>query len=81
VDVFSSSACPWNIYLEGLVTEVAEEFGNSVMLERVDCEDRESVLRHGIAAGVALNGSFRPWLHPHPVPTAKTIREAIEDLL
>jgi hypothetical protein len=81
VDLFESGFCPWDHYVNSLVTQVAEEFGSAVLLDRVDCNDRKSVLAHGLTAGVALNGDFQAWLRPHPIPTIAQIRDKIEELL
>ena len=51
---------------------------NAAILDRIDCNDRETVLRFGVMSGVALNGEFMPWLRPHPVPSESVVREAIE---
>lgn len=81
IDVFESGYCPWGRYVFDLVRKVAEEFGSAAVVDTWNCESREKVLECGVRAGVALNGEFRKWLRPHPLPTADTVRRAIEDLL
>jgi len=81
IDLFESGHCPWNFHILTLVEEVCEDLGRAVMLERRKLRTRADVLKVGVSAAIVLNGEYMPWLRPHPVPTKKQIREAIEERL
>jgi hypothetical protein len=81
IEIYESNHCPWDYYVNSLVEEVADEFGSAVLLDKVDTSSRDAVLKHGVTAGIALNGEFQRWLRPHPLPTEGMVRDAIEDLL
>lgn len=81
IDILDSAACPWNLYVGDLVAGVAGEMGKQVLVERTDCDLRETFLPHGVSAGIAVNNAFQPWLRPHRIPTAAEIHDTIEDIL
>lgn len=81
VHVYETDRCPWSIYLQAMVGEVAEAMSPEVILEVTDMNERKNVLRHGISGGITINGEMQPWYRPHPIPNRRDVRRRIEDYL
>lgn len=78
LDLFTSDRCPWDRYVFSLVRDIASKMKDDVVVYETDCTRRRAVLRAGVAAGIAVNGRFQPWLRPYRLPDANTVRRTLE---
>ena len=78
VDLFASDRCPWDRYVFDLVRQSCAAFKGSVVIYETDCSKRREVLRSGVTSAIAVNGKFQPWLRPHRLPDAHSVRRVVE---
>jgi GNAT superfamily N-acetyltransferase len=75
VDLFWNGLCLTCVTEAQRVREVAQEFGDAVLLREYDADDRATLLQHQRARGIFINGKEIGWGYEAP---REGIREAIE---
>ncbi len=78
IDLFWNTFCPTSCIEAQRVREVAEEFGDKVLLNEYCADDRDIFLRYQITRGIFING--REIWYGHEAPK-EGIREAIYEAL
>ena len=79
VDLFTNHRCPWDQYVFDLVRRVCTSMKDAtVVVYETDCSRRREVLRSGVAAAIAVQGRYQPWVRPNRLPDDHTVRRTIE---
>lgn len=78
VDLFYNTFCLTSNLEAQRVREVAAEFGDTVVLNEYQADDRETLLKHQIPRGIYINGEWIFWGYEAP---KEGIRDAITKAL
>ena len=81
VDLFTNDRSPWDYFVFDLIRGVCDRMKDSVLLFETDCSNRRELRRAGVAAGVAIDGRYQPWLRPYKLPDEHMIRRTLESAL
>ncbi|MFW9903424.1 MAG: GNAT family N-acetyltransferase [Candidatus Thorarchaeota archaeon] len=78
IDLFFNTFCETSNTEAGRVREVAQEYGDKVILREFSADDRKQLLTHQISRGIFVNGKEISWGYEAP---RKGVKEAIMNAL
>ena len=78
VDIFHNDQCPFDWQNSERVKKVAQEFGNQVIVNDINTNKRENVVKYGIIGTIIVNGEY---LGAGPPLNEEEIRKAFQEKL